>query len=158
MQTKIIGTVVAVILLGGAFWAGMSYGKSQSATPAGTQFGAGNFSSGGAGGFGGGTGGNAGGMRMGRSGGGFATGQVVASDANSVTIKLASGSTQIVLVGTSTQVLKSTLGNISDLAAGTNVTVMGATNSDGSLTAQSIQIRPAGMSGRGQAPAAVPAQ
>ena len=143
MNTKSIGASVVLVLVGGgAFYAGMSSGANNAAatnTARGGQFGA-------AGGFGTGAG-MMGGTRTGRSGagGGFASGQIVTSDPNSVTIKLASGSTQIVLVNTTTQVLKSVAGSLANLAAGTEVVVSGSTNSDGSLTAQSIQIRPAGI-------------
>ncbi len=159
MQTKIIGALIVLALIGGAFWVGTSYGASNvsAANVARSgQFGVGNFGGGASG-----VGSAGGSTRAGRSGtgGGFATGQIVTSDANSITIKLATGSTQIILIGTSTQVLKSTLGQTSDLSSGTDVTITGSANSDGSLTAQSIQIRPAGMDGfGGRAPAATPAQ
>ena len=91
-----------------------------------------------------------GGQFAGRAGasGGIATGQIISAGDGSITIQSSQGSsTQIVLIGGSTQVLKTTSGSASDLSVGTGVVVQGSQNSDGSLTAQSIQIRPTGMPG-----------
>jgi len=76
--------------------------------------------------------------------GGAVMGEIIASDATSITVKAQDGSSKIVLVGASTQVAKSAAGTQADLVAGTNVTVVGTTNTDGSMTAQSVQIRPVG--------------
>jgi len=38
--------------------------------------------------------------------------------------------------------MKAAQGSMSDLSIGENVTVTGVTNSDGSITAQSVQVRP----------------
>jgi hypothetical protein len=144
MNKKILGVIVAIIIVGGAaFYAGDVYGKS--ATPAvsttARQFAAGAAGARGARGAGG-------------AAGGFTTGQIVSTASGSVTIQLASGSTQIILTSPSTQILKSTSGSLSDLSTGTSITVTGSANSDGSLTAQSIQIRPAGMGTRTSSAAA----
>lgn len=121
----------AVVIAGGSFWAGMSYASSKA--PARGQF------AGGAGGTGGGR------INMrGTANGGFVSGEVVAADASSVTVKTQDGSTKIVLVAPSTQVLKSTTGAITDLSSGTMVVVTGTPNADGSISAQTVQIRPAG--------------
>ena len=76
--------------------------------------------------------------------GGFVTGQVIAKDTSSITIKLRDGGSQILLLGGSTIIMKATTGTLADLAIGSDITATGASNSDGSLTAQSIQLRPAG--------------
>lgn len=137
MQKTILGALIAVIIVGvGAFYAGMFYGKSRVATGGATP---GQF----------GQGGQLMGRGAGRQGGGFTAGQIVSASNGAITIQMQNGSTQIVLVGTSTQILKSTAGTPSDLTSGTNVVVSGTPNSDGSLTAQSIQIRPAGTGGFG---------
>lgn len=127
----IIVSLVAVILIGAAFYGGMAYGKSQ--RPAmfarngqGGQFG--NFARGGARG----------------AGGGFTAGEVLSKDAGSLTIKLPNGSSMIVLTSSSTAVMKAATGTIADVQVGSNVAVQGSANSDGSLSAQSIQLRPAG--------------
>jgi hypothetical protein len=90
-----------------------------------------------------------------RTGGGNVFGQIISKDANSITIQLnapggpntngattATGSKIVLYTGT-TAVLKTTAGTINDLAVGTNVSVQGTANPDGSISAQTIQIRPA---------------
>lgn len=132
MNKKIIAGVVTVVLLGGSFYAGMVYGKS--GMPARSQFGNGQFT---------GNLNGMGGMRSGM-GGGFTAGEIISKDATSITIKMQDGSTKIVLISDSTQVMKTAAGSSEDLSIGANVTVTGTTNSDGSVTGQSVQIRPAG--------------
>ena len=76
-------------------------------------------------------------------GGGFTTGEIVSKDATSLTIKMPDGSTKIIILGGSTSVMMSAPGTLDNLSVGTNVVVTGTTNSDKSVTAESIQIRPA---------------
>lgn len=131
-KQMIIGGLVALAIVGGgAFYGGMTYAKSQ--VPARGQFtGNGQF-----------PGGPGGGARAGANGG-FTAGEIIAKDESGITIKMQDGSTKIVLVGSGAQVMKSTTGSLDDLAIGTQVTITGSANSDGSVTAESIQIRPAG--------------
>ena len=144
-RNQIIGVVVALLIVGGgAFYGGMTYAKSQ--TPArGAGFAGGTFTRG--------TGTGAAGARTGAAGGVLTTGQIISQSSGSVTVKMADGSTKIVLVGSSTQIMKQASGSLSDLSVGTNVVVTGSANSDGSMTAQSVQIRPAGAAPIGGAPA-----
>ena len=129
-MTKIIAGIIGlVIAAGGGFYGGILYAKGQA--PARGQFMSGQF-----------TGPN--GARRAQSGGGFAAGEIITRDATSVTIKMQDGSTKIVLVSPSTQVTKSASGTLDDLSQGTNVVVTGTGNSDGSVTAESVQIRPTG--------------
>jgi len=130
---KPLYVLIAVIVFAAAgFYGGMMYQKSQSrasfASGANGQF-ARRFGQGGAGGFGGG----ANGMMPVR-------GQVVSSDNNSVTVKLTDGSSKIVNLTGSTTISKTTTGSSSDLKSGETVTAIGTTNSDGSITAQTVLI------------------
>lgn len=128
----VIVGVVALIIGGGiGFFGGTKYQQSKTQTRF-TQFAnGGNF--------------------MGRTGmnGRFGTGganamavrgEIISADTNSITVKMSDGSTKIVVLGSSTMIAKTTTGSTSDLTNGANVIVFGTTNSDGSVTAQNIQI------------------
>ena len=124
---KIIsGVVILLIVAGGSFYWGMSYGKSQNNRA----FNPANFQ----------------GMRANRTGGavgGFISGNIISQDSTSITLQIPNnGGSKIVFYSTATQINKMASGTASDLATGTSVSVTGTTNSDGSITAQSIQIRP----------------
>jgi hypothetical protein len=124
------GVIILIVVAGGSFYAGKSMATS-AAPAAGTR---GAYA--GAAGFAGRTGA--------RAGGGFTAGTIVSSGNGSISIQQQNGSsTEIVLISPSTMILKSVAGTASDLATGAQVTVTGTTNSDGSLTATSVQIRPA---------------
>ncbi len=120
--------VVAVVVGGAGFFGGMKYQQSQSPQ---RQFGLGN-AQGGARGQGG----------AGRQGFRPIAGQIVSADAQSVTVKLSDGSTKIALLTSKTQIDQATAATVSDLKAGAPVSVFGTTNSDGSVTAQSVQLNP----------------
>lgn len=122
--------IVAAVVGGAAFYGGMKY--NQSAQAAGRaqlrgQF-AGQF--GGRGGTGTGANGN------------FTAGDVIAKDAQSITLKTRDGSTHIVFYNGSTEVMKFAAGTANDVQVGQTVSVQGTANSDGSVTAMSIQVRP----------------
>ena len=81
-----------------------------------------------------------------RLGGGFTMGTILSYSNNILTLKQQNGSsTELVLVGPSTEILKTMTGSLSDLSAGKTVAVTGSTNADGSVSATSIQIRPTDM-------------
>ena len=140
-NNKIIAGVVVVVLMGVSFYGGTVYGKGS--TPAAGQFAAGGFTRGAGGARGAGA----------AAGGGFTAGQIISNSGTSISIQQQNGSSsEIVLISPTTQILKSAAGSASDLTQGTEVTVTGTQNSDGSLTATSIQIRPAGMNFPGGRP------
>jgi len=137
MNKKIVLIVIGIIVLVGVFYGGMTYGKSQtSASPIGGQtatFGGGARGTRGAGGFGGAT-----------------IGQIISKDANSITVSLTSGGpaspsqggSKIIFLDSNTPITKQASGTMVDLTVGTQVSITGTANTDGSITAQSVQIRP----------------
>ena len=143
MQTKHISIILVGIILAGAcgFYGGTLYAKSRSGTGQGQQVQAGA----GARTF---RGGQAGGQ-MGRGQQGIASGEVLSKDGQSLSLKLRDGGSKLVFLSASTTVSKLADAKLDDVAAGAEVTVNGAPNADGSITAQFIQIRPAGMAGFG---------
>lgn len=135
-----ITLVVAIVFAGGGFWAGISYAQSKS--PARGQF------AGGAAAFAGRVGG---GGTGGRSFGGATMGTIISSGNGSFTIELpnatttgATTGTKIVLFDSSTQIQEMQNVSSSNLTEGKNVLITGTQNSDGSITATNIQIRPEG--------------
>jgi len=138
-NNKIVMAVAAVVLLGAGFGVGYAFAKSQA--PARGQF----FVNGQAANFAGraGAAGNA--AFKGGANGGFTAGQIISKDANGITIKMQDGSTKIILVGGSAQIMKQASGTLDDLSVGEEVTITGSANSDGSITAQTVSLRPAGM-------------
>ncbi|EKD24076.1 MAG: hypothetical protein ACD_81C00114G0003 [uncultured bacterium] len=75
------------------------------------------------------------------NGGGLVAGEIIAKDATSITVKLRDGGSKIVFLSNTTSVMKSTNGSTEDLVIGAQVTTTGTTNTDGSITAQSVQLR-----------------
>ena len=146
MQNKNIAMMVIIMLVvgAGAFYGGTAYEKS-SLTSQGLLRSASAQMGGRAGGQGGPNQGRPGGAMGANSagrGGDFVSGQVTAKDDTSVTIKSPDGSSKIVFFSPSTTVGKATQGTIADVNVGDQVMANGKTGTDGSLSAQSIQIRP----------------
>jgi len=145
----VLCTLVVVVVGAGCFYGGMAYAKSSNKGMAGRNFNGQQFGAKIAG--------------MGQRGdrvgagmaGGFVSGEVISQDGQSVTIKLMArqdptgqnatgqaGGSKIVFFSTPTQIMKTSTGSINDIAVGSNLTITGKANTDGSITAQSIQIRP----------------
>lgn len=150
-QKYIIASVTALIIAGGSFYGGMAYARERAPRLSQTnfrnnlqnlspeerqarlqQFGA----------MGGGRGG------MMRQNGGFSAGSIIAKDDKSITVKLRDGGSKIIFLSEKTSVTKSAQGSINDLAVGTEITTSGTPNQDGSITADTIQIRPPGQINR----------
>lgn len=143
MKNNYIITAVLVIIIGaGAFYGGMQYQKAQ--RPSFGQF------NGQVGGRRGADGQN---TRFGNgANGGMVTGEVTSQDSNSITVKMPDGSSKIVILSGSTTINKQATGTKDDLKSGEKVAVFGTTNSDGSVTAQSIQLNPQVRMFRGPTP------
>lgn len=121
----IIAVGVAILVIGGgAFYGGMAYAKSMNSQ---RMMGQGLR--------------NSGGRFM--AGTNFISGDIISKDNQSVTVKMRDGSSRIIFYSGTTEVGKFVSGTIDDVAVGKTVMVNGKTNTDGSITAQSIQIRPA---------------
>ena len=119
--------VVAIVFAGGGFFGGIKYQQNKLPPMAAR---AGQFA-GAAGGAARRAGGNA----------SFISGTVLSVDSNTITVKLQNGGSQNVILAPSTQYRKAVDGTAADVTVGTNVIATGSTNSDGSVTAQNVQIR-----------------
>lgn len=140
--------IVAVVFAAVGFYGGTMYQKNQVSTTASM-----NGFAGGAGGsrFAGGSG------AFGRRGGGGQTvGTVLTQDANSMTVKLADGSSKIVLLSNATVFSKSSPATAADIKVGDRVAVFGAANSDGSVNATNVSLNPIQRMGGGNGPMGQP--
>lgn len=77
-----------------------------------------------------------------RLGGRPVVGEIISRDDKSLTVKMTDGSSKIVILSDSTSYSKTDTVNIDELKVGTQVGVFGTDNSDGSVTAQNIQLNP----------------
>jgi ribosomal protein S1 len=67
-------------------------------------------------------------------------GEVLSVDEDSITVKLPDDSSKIILLSENSVINKTEEGSKDDLGEGTEIVVFGQENSDGSITAQNIQI------------------
>ena len=148
MKKIIIWIILVIVVSAGSFYGGMKYGQSknsarnfsaqalQNLSPAERQQMFQQFRS---------NGNLQGGRRNGtgnQNGGAFLNGEIISKDDKSVTIKLSDGGSKIVFFSATTSIGKIAEGTTADLEVGKEITINGSANSDGSVTAQSIQIRP----------------
>ncbi len=127
-NTTIIITFLLLIVVGaGAFFAGMKYQQSKPSRFS-QQFN--------------GMQGQRTGMMGNRTNLRPVSGEIIASDDKSITVKLQDGSSKIVLVSSQTTINKAAQATKDDLKSGEQVAVFGQENSDGSVTAQNIQLNP----------------
>jgi hypothetical protein len=133
-QTHIIWLVIAIV----AFVGGWFIGNGMASSAAGGRGGAFALGSSTRAGF-------TGGLRG--AGGGFVAGQIMSISSSSLTLALPNGNSEIVFYSGTTSVIKPTPAPVSSLTPGTMVMIGGTANSDGSLTAQSIQVRTASSTG-----------
>lgn len=137
-SSTILAIVLLVVGLGAGFFGGTLYQKNMARN-------SGNRS-----------GGNFGQGRSNNGAGRPVVGDIISQDNNSLTIKLADGSSRIVVLSGSTIINKSDQGSIADLKTGERVAAFGIDNSDGSLTAQNVQINPMFRIGATGTPSASP--
>lgn len=78
-----------------------------------------------------------------RRGEGATMGDISKIDGSMITVKTPDGGSKLVITSSSTKVMQMSEAPLDILKADTPVTIMGTANSDGSLTAASIQVRPA---------------
>lgn len=67
-------------------------------------------------------------------------GEIIDKDETSITVKLPDGSSKILLISTNTSISKVSQGSRDDFKKGELVLALGSENSDGSVTAQEIQL------------------
>ncbi|MFH1780427.1 MAG: hypothetical protein ABH841_00225 [Candidatus Nealsonbacteria bacterium] len=126
---KIIPIIIALAIVGGGgFFVGMKYEETK--IPQRQQFFQGNV---------GGT--IQRGVERG-TGAGFLNGEVIDKDGQSLTLKMTDGSSKIVFFSASTAISKTAEGTINDVEIGKQIMVSGTQNSDGSYTANTIQLSP----------------
>jgi len=130
-QNILIMALIAVIFAGGGFFAGIKYQQSKTLSQR-AQF---------AGQFGDRAGGTAT-NRVGGARGGQILGTILSQDSKSITVQMADGSSKIVLISGTTSINQASTATVNDLKVGQKVSAFGVTNSDGSVTAQNIQINP----------------
>lgn len=126
--------IIAIVVGVGAvsFYGGIQYQKSQSSSGR-NGFTNGQFGSGR-------TGTATGARRMGN--GQPVSGEIVNIDETSLTVKMADGSSRIVLFSDKTIFNKTATVSKSELKVGERVGVFGTSNTDGSISAQNIQLNP----------------
>jgi len=140
MKNNYLMTLVLIVIFAGAgFYGGMKYQQSKSQSFVGQlnnrQGGIRNYQQGN----------STGTMKnLGINRGGFkpVSGEIISADDKSITVKLQDDSSKIILINDKTQINKAETVNKSELKVGEKVSVFGSENTDGSVTAQNVQINP----------------
>lgn len=130
MNKNIIVVLLIIIVGSGAFYGGIKYQQSKQRnvfSQAAGQRGANRNGQG--------LGGNRQGFRP-------VNGEIISADDKSITVKIQDGSSRIVFLSDKTILNKADEAEKTDLKVGEKVAVFGTDNSDGSVTAQNIQINP----------------
>lgn len=70
------------------------------------------------------------------------SGEILSSDEDSLTVKIQDGGSKIVLYTEKTTINKASVAEKSDVKTGEKVMIIGTENTDGSMTAQNIQLNP----------------
>ena len=73
---------------------------------------------------------------------GAVTGEITAKDDKSITVKMADGSSKIVILSSDTKYTETSDATLDKVAVGTKIAVFGSTGSDGTTTAATIEINP----------------
>jgi hypothetical protein len=133
----IVGLVILVAASGASFYGGMVYGQSQAQS---ARSGGGRFANGTPGAFNPGQGG------QGQRGGGL-FGQISEIGDGYVVVTDNNGKQTKVQVTDTTLIEKNASVKLTDLATGDSVIISGSQGSDGSFTARSVQVAPAGRFG-----------
>lgn len=129
MKKIILFVIILIIAAGASFYGGMKYGQSKNSSVLPTnsranfqarQEGTGNRMAGGA---------------------NFISGEVIAKDDKSLTLKMADSGSKIVFFSDSTKVSKTIDGLMDDIVIGSQIMVSGEQSSEGIYTAQTIQDR-----------------
>ena len=131
-KNSLILTIIVAIIVGTlGFFGGMQYQKSKGGSFTPNQFQNGSNRPSGAP------------TRNGATQGGQpVNGEITNIEDNNITVKTQDGSSKIVIYSDSTKVNKTSEGSKDDLKVGEKVMVIGTVGSDGTVTAQSIQLNP----------------
>jgi hypothetical protein len=124
--------LICVLVAGGSFFAGYQVGKGKTPNPP-IRMGQGNMDT---------TSPNRGAQNRptGNQGMQPVAGEIISLDSNILTVKSQDGSSKIIILSDSTKINLSMAGSRSDLQTGVEVTVMGTANSDGSVTAKTVDV------------------
>lgn len=86
---------------------------------------------------------NGGGRQIRAGQAGVVSGTIISKDEKSLTVKLPDGGSKIIFLSGSSQINKLVSGSLNDLIVGENIMASGSSNSDGSITAKMVDLRPA---------------